>query len=144
MSCATSLPGASMSEVRFSVPCERMSTAHRPRTVRTRTGRTMTYAAKQYTRWKAIVREHVSASGWTTGWTPSCFVGRIGVHIVADTPDRRPRDLDNIAKGILDALNGVLWADDSQVDRLAIIRGRSTRAGTVRVVVVSLPEEDKT
>ncbi len=30
-------------------------------------------------------------------------------------PDRRRRDLDNLVKGVKDAMNGIVWDDDSQV-----------------------------
>ena len=36
--------------------------------------------------------------------------------------DERRRDLDNCGKSILDALNGILWADDSQVQELNVKR----------------------
>lgn len=39
--------------------------------------------------------------------------------LVFRLPDRRRRDLDNLAGAVMDALNGVLWRDDSQIVRLA-------------------------
>ena len=49
---------------------------------------------------------------------------RIGVVITAYPPDRRRRDLDNVCKASLDALTAAgLWADDSQIDDLRIVRG---------------------
>jgi len=35
-------------------------------------------------------------------------------------PDRRRRDVDNLAGAVMDALNGVLWKDDSQIVRLVV------------------------
>jgi crossover junction endodeoxyribonuclease RusA len=48
--------------------------------------------------------------------------GRYHVTIHVFAPDKRNRDLDNIAKSILDGCNGILWADDAQVDSLTITR----------------------
>jgi len=45
---------------------------------------------------------------------------RYSVEIFAKTT-RRP-DLDNIAKTVCDALNGIAWKDDRQVDRIYIER----------------------
>ena len=42
------------------------------------------------------------------------LVGDLRVHIDMYVPDRKRRDLDNI-KGVLDALTGILWEDDSQI-----------------------------
>lgn len=42
----------------------------------------------------------------------------VAVSITFRLPDRRRRDLDNLAKTVLDALNGVAWADDSQIHTL--------------------------
>lgn len=50
--------------------------------------------------------------------------GRLALTITAHAPDRRRRDLDNIAKAPLDALaKAGVYADDSQIDHLAITRG---------------------
>lgn len=46
-------------------------------------------------------------------------------------------DADNIAKAVLDAGNGVLWADDSQVVHL-VVRKLIADAGTGPAVVVTL------
>lgn len=39
---------------------------------------------------------------------------------IASEPDTVKPDVDNIAKTVLDALNGVAYADDSQVVRLVV------------------------
>jgi crossover junction endodeoxyribonuclease RusA len=53
------------------------------------------------------------------GWP---LTGRYSVHIGAWFADHRRCDIDNIAKSVLDGLNGVAWRDDSSVDRLEITR----------------------
>lgn len=52
---------------------------------------------------------------------------------VASAPDTLRPDADNVAKGVLDALNGAAWADDSQVTSLVVEkrdRRRAVRAST--------------
>ena len=50
--------------------------------------------------------------------------------LAKDAP-RLPRaDLDNMAKAVLDALNGVAWEDDSQVARLVVEKSYGTEART--------------
>jgi Holliday junction resolvase RusA-like endonuclease len=41
------------------------------------------------------------------------------VDLVFVLSDRRPRDIDNLAKTVLDALNKRAWKDDAQVVRLS-------------------------
>ena len=52
-------------------------------------------------------------SGWPMDARMSCEI-LIG--------GSRRADVDNVAKSILDGLNGAAWADDSQVDRLVVER----------------------
>jgi crossover junction endodeoxyribonuclease RusA len=50
--------------------------------------------------------------------------GRLAVKIVLVAPNNQRRDLDNILKCLLDAMaKAGLYADDSQIDRLEVVRG---------------------
>ena len=59
--------------------------------------------------------------------------GRLKVEIAASPPDMRRRDLDNTLKALLDALTGVAWSDDSQIDDLRIYKAHQLKIGTVEV-----------
>lgn len=48
---------------------------------------------------------------------------------------RRAGDLDNRAKVALDALNGLLWADDSQITTLHLYRHDRPRTGGLTITV---------
>lgn len=49
--------------------------------------------------------------------------GRLSISIRMYPPDRRKRDVDNILKSVLDSLGHAgVYGDDSQIDRLEIIR----------------------
>jgi crossover junction endodeoxyribonuclease RusA len=61
---------------------------------------------------------------------------RCAVHIKAYPPDRRKRDLDNLPKGVLDALTKAeVWGDDSQVDDLRITRGHIVKGGLLEITI---------
>lgn len=64
---------------------------------------------------------------------------RYRVSIVAHFADRRRRDLDNVAKAVLDGLNDVVWGDDSQVDDMRIVRAldRANPRAEITVEVIS-------
>lgn len=63
--------------------------------------------------------------------------GPVSVDLEIKPPDRRPRDLDNIPKAILDALTHArFWIDDSQVDDLRVRRGAPQQGGEVILTVV--------
>lgn len=56
--------------------------------------------------------------------------GAISVEIDVYPPDRRRRDLDNLQKGLLDALeHGGAYRDDSQIEKLAIKKCECTPGG---------------
>jgi len=68
--------------------------------------------------------------------------GRLAVVINACPPDRRRRDLDNMLKGLLDALtHGGAWEDDSQIDHLTIKRGPIKAQGCVEVTITEIDGE---
>lgn len=50
-------------------------------------------------------------------------------------PDRRRRDVDNLAGAVMDALNGVLWRDDSQIVRLVVEKHLAAKGEFVGVEV---------
>jgi Holliday junction resolvase RusA-like endonuclease len=58
------------------------------------------------------------------------LAGPLNVDIKAYPPDRRQRDIDNIQKPLLDALqHGGAYADDSQVVKLTIEKGQPVLGG---------------
>jgi crossover junction endodeoxyribonuclease RusA len=69
--------------------------------------------------------------------------GRLAVRLEIYEPDKRKRDIDNLAKAPLDAVtaSAAIWLDDSQIDALVIVRaGRVGRADAcVWLEVVEVP-----
>jgi len=60
--------------------------------------------------------------------------GRIFLEIEMYPPDRRRRDVDNVLKALLDAMqHGGAYEDDSQVDSLWIIRRQPVEGGRLIV-----------
>ena len=58
--------------------------------------------------------------------------GRLAISILATMPDKRKRDLDNIAKALLDALGHAgVYDDDSQIDDLRIVRSDVAKPGRI-------------
>ncbi|STH74216.1 Holliday junction resolvase [Escherichia coli] len=56
--------------------------------------------------------------------------GRLAIKIIAEPPDKRRRDLDNILKAPLDALTHAgLLIDDEQFDEINIVRGQLVPGG---------------
>jgi crossover junction endodeoxyribonuclease RusA len=65
--------------------------------------------------------------------------GRLAVRIVASPPDQRRRDLDNLQKALLDALQHAgVYRDDSQIDRISVERGSVMPGGHVNVEIVEI------
>lgn len=57
-------------------------------------------------------------------WQPFNASERLEVRLVVHPPDNRRRDLDNLPKAILDGLQHAgVYADDSQIDSLWVLRG---------------------
>lgn len=62
------------------------------------------------------------AQGAVQGQRPKWPDGTVYMEISFVPPDRRRRDVTNLLKGLMDALEGVVYADDFQVDELHIQR----------------------
>lgn len=64
---------------------------------------------------------------------------RLALTLTACPPDRRARDLSNIPKALEDALtHAQVWADDSLIDELRVIRGEVCAGGRVVVQIVPI------
>jgi crossover junction endodeoxyribonuclease RusA len=71
--------------------------------------------------------------------------GEVRVLFSVFPPDRRKRDLDNLHKVLLDALEaGGVFRDDTQVAELETRRGASAKPGCVVVEVGALPRAPRT
>ena len=65
--------------------------------------------------------------------------GRLSLEILATMPDRRTRDLDNLPKAVLDALQHAgLFDDDNQIDRLVVARAGVAKPGAVEVRIAEM------
>ena len=67
------------------------------------------------------------------------LVGPLAVEVDIHPPDNRRRDIDNVQKALLDALqHGGAYEDDSQIVRLTIEKRQSVENGTTIVRIRNL------
>lgn len=113
---------------------------------RPRVGRWGAYYPAKYSKWKkdfsAALRRVVGEEGI------SKFAGPIDVTLVLSAT--RPRtsklaypkpDVDNFAKSVLDASNGILWNDDSQIVHLRITKVWAPTKCPPSIVIYATPTE---
>jgi Holliday junction resolvase RusA-like endonuclease len=126
--------------VRFVFPRSAVP-ASRPRVTRSRT-----FYGGAYGVFLPWAREY-AAQNWRAGQFPgtvavgiSCVLERVKSHygtgknsgiLKASAPGYPRADVDNLAKGVLDALTGHAWKDDSQVVELSISKTYGPRGETV-------------
>ena len=110
-----------------------------------------TYMPTEYTSYKRRVAEsYLAAGGGHVGAAPVALT----IDVMRELPGSRPKrvsaepdtvrpDVDNIAKGVMDALNGVAYEDDSQVVSLSVLKCDRTRNPTrMRVTVTEMGERE--
>lgn len=119
----------------------------RARTVRTKTGQTVSYTPKKTAKWEDSIREQALA----------CCPDKLmdGPLVLEATfyllrpksrpkrerwPDRRP-DLDNLVKSVKDALNGIVWTDDARIVDM-IVRKRYGDPPRVEIAIRSAVDEE--
>lgn len=97
-------------------------------------GRVRVLVSRDGQEFQRLVAESVIRQG-----AQAALSGRIGLWIEARPPDRRMRDLDNLLKSTLDALTKAgVWLDDSQVDRIELVRGCVVKDGKLLVRITDL------
>ena len=85
-----------------------------------------------------LYRQRVQAILALAGVRP--LDGRLALAVDVTPPDRRRRDLDNVQKGLLDALGaGDAYGDDSQIDLLITKRMPPATEGQAYVRIEQLP-----
>ena len=110
-----------------------------------RVGRRGGYADPRVTAYQEHVRYCVGPC-LSRDWTP---LADMNTTIAFYLSDRRRRDLDNLSKCILDALKGLVYADDCQVNRITIEKHFSKEPGVMLGVTSGpfrsewLPKEGK-
>ena len=52
----------------------------------------------------------------------SPITGPVSIFVRATFTDHRKHDLDNVLKALLDAMKGILWIDDDQIDEIVAVK----------------------
>ena len=108
---------------------------------RPRTGaRGNTYTPDSTRTYEAVVASHALAAVRRWNW-PMRYEGPLKVSLSFVMPNRRRVDCDNLCKGVLDSLNRLLYADDSQSLEMHAYKSVDADAPRVEVRVDSMPEE---
>ena len=81
------------------------------------------YTPQRVVDWQDRVREEASLA--MRGH--DLLQGDLSVYLDFYLPDRRRKDLDNLAKGVLDACNGLVWQDDQQIVELHLTKSFSSK-----------------
>ena len=63
------------------------------------------------------------------------FTGNISVELQFFLPDKRRKDWDNLAKNVMDAMNGIVYKDDSQVTMATIEKAYDKNEPGVYVLI---------
>ena len=75
-------------------------------------------------------------------WHKLPLTGPLDVEIHLYPPDGRKRDIDNHCKATLDLLTKAgIWSDDSQVDKLTLVRHGIRSGGLVEILITKCQED---
>jgi len=81
-------------------------------------------------------RQYRKSVAAIVGSRPPAMLGRLRVEIDACPPDRRARDLDNLAKSLLDSMQHAgVYASDSQIDDIHIRRCARHPGGQLSITI---------
>jgi len=105
----------------------------RPRVMRI-SGRTWAYTPARTKAWEQMIAWTARQAMQEAG-IDAPLAGRLRLSFRFGREGRRRCDLDNLIKAGKDALNGVLWNDDEQIDRLTAVRVYGCKIGYMEVIV---------
>lgn len=105
-----------------------------------RRGRMLTEVAKN---WKLQAGYTAKAAAMTAGWNFTPAGEKIVLEIYAYWPDRRKHDMNNLHKLLCDALEGVLYENDSAVLCRDMDYGVDTKYPRIQVTVLLKTDADK-
>ena len=83
---------------------------------------------------KSQYHETVALDMHCAGYNEKPLTGRLEVTVILHARNRRAYDIQNYQKCLLDALNGYVWEDDGQIDRLIIERGTPRKPAAAIVI----------
>lgn len=95
------------------------------------------YKSPVYTKWKAAAQWDVKAQVGTKKIT-----GKFKLTLIADRPDKRNRDLDNLLKAALDCLNGIAIDDDHDCEMLEAWWG--SKGDKCQIILTQLNDKEST
>ncbi|EOW2370918.1 RusA family crossover junction endodeoxyribonuclease [Cronobacter sakazakii] len=101
-----------------------------------RRGRGITYINKKGLQYRRDVAEilHILKLDINTD-------ARLKLRIIANMPDRRRRDIDNILKAVCDSLEkGGFMQNDSQIDELKVVRGEVIPGGRLGIKITEVEQ----
>lgn len=117
----------------FTVPGDPVS-KQRPRTT-TRNGKSVTYTPVSTKEAEEAIHPYFLEGRKRLLWDD---LTRFGVRIFFFKKDHNRRDVDNMAKLVLDSLNKMAWNDDAQIDELILWRAHDRENPRTEVVVYEL------
>lgn len=102
----------------------------RPRHV-TRGGKSWTITPKRTLEWESKIKESVIPKMLHM----QKFEDKIGIRLHFRRATKRKCDIDNLVKAVLDALNNVVWQDDSQIESVYMTLTRGVKDCGVEICV---------
>ena len=110
----------------------------RPRTITTSKGDVRTYTPKTTRSAEQVIGESAKNGLHRLGDFPVDTPVKLVVDVYVEKKGRG--DLDNYVKTVMDALNGVIWKDDRQVEELVASINRHSGTGRLAIVVADITE----
>lgn len=88
--------------------------------------------------YRETIQEQMKNIGPGNGFFEYPTKGPLSLGFVFNFKDRKKRDLDNLLKGIIDTLKGILYVDDSQIEELRATK-HVTNEESIEITMIPIP-----